>query len=219
MGEAGAVVGALGVDHGERRRQLVGRQVVVGDDDADPGGARARDRLHGGDAAVAGDDQRGAGRPRGGEPGGPEVVSIAQPVRHEGNHVGTRGAERAGEHRRGALAVHVVVTVDHDGAAGAHGRGDRVHRLRHAGERAGIREITDGGPQIPARHVGVSLPPLHQQGGERVGQVQPSRQSVDRRLLGPGRHHPAEDRRLGTADYGKLHAGAGHPAGRSPSGG
>ena len=98
-------------------------QVVVGDDDAD---ARRRAPRATVSTAVMPQSQvmtsdapaaRAAARP-----GGAEVVAVAEPVRHERHHVGAGRAERAGEQRRGALAVHVVVAVHQDGAAGPHRR-------------------------------------------------------------------------------------------------
>ena len=67
-GDAGAaepprprrVVRALRIDDGERRRQLGTGQMVVGDDDPDTGGPGRAHRVHGGDAAVAGDHERRA---------------------------------------------------------------------------------------------------------------------------------------------------------------
>ena len=93
------------------------------------------------DAAVAGDDERGAGGLGGLQPRGPEVVAIAQTMGQEGLHIGTGQPQGAGEERRGALAVDVVVAVDQDAAAGAHGAGDGLHRLRHPGERVGVGQL------------------------------------------------------------------------------
>jgi hypothetical protein len=76
-GSAGGVAGLLGIHHGERGRQRVGRQVVIGDDDADAGRPRLAHGLEGGDAAVAGDDEGDPGRPGRLQARRAEVVTIA----------------------------------------------------------------------------------------------------------------------------------------------
>ena len=82
---------------------------------------------------------------RRGQPGGTEVVAVAQPVGHERTTSAPRRPKRAGEQRRGALAVHVVVAVHQDGAAGPHGGGDGLDRLGHAGERGRDRTARSSG--------------------------------------------------------------------------
>jgi len=42
------------------------------------------------------------------------------------------GPKGTGEERRGALAIHVVVAVHHDGATAANRGSDGVHRFRKA---------------------------------------------------------------------------------------
>ncbi len=206
---ARGVVRALRIDDGERRRQLGAGQVVVGDDDPDAGSPRRAHRVHGGDAAVAGDDQRGAGSLRRGQAGGPEVVAVAQPVRHESHDVRARRAERPGEQRRGALAVDVVVAVHEDGAAGPHGGGDGLDRLAHAGERAGVRQPGHGGAKERARVRLGGLAALHQQRRERGGNAERPREPVDHGRIGRRHHHPPEHRRREDAHQreGTLHPG------------
>ena len=207
-GEPGDVVRPLRVHHRDGGWQLGAGEVVIGDHHADARGARLPHRLHRRDAAVAGDDQRGAGRAGRVEAGRSEVVAVAQTVGDERHDVRPGGAEGAGEHRGGALAVHVVVAVHQDGAAGAHGSGDGVHRFCHAGEDEGIGEIAERGTEIVARALHVGLTTLHQKGRQRLRQVQPLGQLEHETPVRPRSHHPAEDRSLGDAHHGSLTPGS-----------
>jgi hypothetical protein len=92
---AGGIVRPLRVDDRKCRRQLRARQVVIRDNDADallPGGAYG---VHGGDAAIACDDQRSTGGFCRSEAGGAEVIAIAETVRQEGNHICTSHSQGA----------------------------------------------------------------------------------------------------------------------------
>ena len=130
-----------------------------------------------------------------------EVVSVSQAVRQEGNHVRLGGTEGAGEQRRGALTVDVVVAVDEDGAAGAHRAGDGLHRVAHPREGVGIGELIQRRPEIAAGHLRLRLAPLHQERGQRLRQVQTIRQRPDGGAVGPSRHDPAEHRGLKDAHH------------------
>ena len=198
------VVGTLGVDHGQRGRQLGTRQVVIGDHHADAGRPRVAHRVHRGDAAVAGDHQRRAEPLGRGQPGGSEVVAVPQPVGHEADDVGARGPKRAGEQRGGALAVHVVIAVDQDGAARPHSGRDGVHRLGDAGERHGVGQGGDVGPEEAAGgRLGV-LAPLHQQRGQRGREPELRGQAVDGGRIGTRGDHPAQGRRGKDVHHGRV---------------
>ena len=62
-------------------------------------------------------------------------------MRQERHDIGAGHPERAGEERRGALPVDIVVAVDHDAAAGPHRGGNDLDRLRHAGKGVGIGQV------------------------------------------------------------------------------
>ena len=70
--------------------------------------------------------ERGARLAGGGQARGSEIVAVAKPMRQEGHHAGARRAQGAGQQRRGALPVHVVVAVNQDGATLADGGGHQV---------------------------------------------------------------------------------------------
>ena len=163
----GDVVIALRIHDGERGRQFGARQVVVSDHDPDARGPRGPHRFDRGDPAVAGDDERRAEALGHGEPRGPEIVSVAEPVRYEPDDVGPGLPQRPGEQGGGALAVHVVVAVDQDGASRPHRRGDFLDRLPHARDGGGIGEAGDVGPKEAPRRRFAALPPLDQQRRER----------------------------------------------------
>src|SRR5207247_10153592 len=123
--------GPRGIDHRGRLVELVAGERAGGDDDlyaGRPGGAYRLDRS---DPAVAGDDQPGPQTARLGEPGRPEVVPVAQPVRDERVDPAADAREYPREERRGTLAVHVVVAVDQDRGTRPDGGDDQLDRPRH----------------------------------------------------------------------------------------
>src|SRR2546425_11914801 len=139
----GATVGALRIEHRGRGGELVAAEMGVGAGDLDagpPGGAYRLDR---GDATVAGDAQPGAPTARLGEPGRPEVVPVAQPVRDERVDPAADAGEYTREERRGTLAVHVVVAVDQDRGPRPDGGDDQLDRPRHIGPGVWIRETLE----------------------------------------------------------------------------
>src|SRR5207245_10051997 len=63
-------------------------------------------------SAITRDNQPGTNALRLAEPSGPEVVAVANAVRHERMDRRAGAAEHAREHRRATLAVDVVITMD-----------------------------------------------------------------------------------------------------------
>src|SRR5216117_4612127 len=135
--------------------------MVVGDDDLDAGRPGGAYRLHRGDAAVAGDDQPGAQTARLGEPGRPEVVPVAQPVRDERVDPAADAREYTREERRGTLAVHVVVAVDQDRGTRPEGGDDQLDRPRHIGPGVWIREPLEVRAEERFGELGRGQPALH----------------------------------------------------------
>ena len=105
---------ALGVDDGERRRQLGVRLVMVGDDQIDAELARAPRRVGAADAAVDRDDQRDAVGVQPIDRRRLQAVAVLQPLGDEVDDVGAEQFERAAQDDRRRDAVDVVVAVDGD---------------------------------------------------------------------------------------------------------
>ena len=77
-----------------------------------------------------------------------------------------------GEQRRATLAVHIVVAVDQDRGTRADRGDDQFDRPRHIGPGARVREPLEVGAQEGFRMLGRGEPALHQDGGERLGDVE-----------------------------------------------
>jgi hypothetical protein len=56
-----------------------------------------------------------------------------------------------------------------------------------------IGEIVEGRPEVPASHLDIALAPLHQQRGQRAGQVQALGQPDHGHRVGPRGDDPAKD--------------------------
>ena len=125
------------------------------------------------------------------EPGGPEVVAVAQSMGQEGLHVGAGQAQGAGEERRGALAVDVVVAVDQDAAAGAHRARDGLHRLRHPGQRVWVRQLGQRRPEEAAGRLFGPVAALDQERGQGRRKPQRRGQRLHLRRVRLGHHRPA----------------------------
>ncbi len=165
-------VGAARIDHGVRRRQRVARQVVVGDDDVDPGGTGGGDRGDCRNAAVARHDQAGTDALRFRQARRPEVVAIADAVGDERMHRGTGAAKNAREHGRRALAVHVVVAVHQDRLLFTDRAHQQPHGDRHVGPAMRVGEALEVGAQERFCRLGGCQPALHENRGERVGDLE-----------------------------------------------
>ncbi len=184
-------VGAPRVEYRGGGGELVAREVVVGDDDLDAGGARRAHGVHRGDAAVAGDDQPGAKTARLREPRGPEIVAVAQPVRNERVGPAADAREHAGEQRRGTLAVHVIVAVDQDRDSASHGGDDQLDRPRHVGPTVRVRKPLEVGAEKCLGALGRGEPTLHENRGERFGDVEVGREGRGEPWIGRRRDRPA----------------------------
>ena len=106
-------VSAVRVEDGERLRQLLARQVMVGDDDIDLF-LRRRHLCHGGNAAVHRDDQRSSLRDDLVERFLVQPITVLLPMRNEVIAVGTKQPKIAAQERGRRDAVDVVVAVDDD---------------------------------------------------------------------------------------------------------
>jgi hypothetical protein len=130
------------VDDDRALRQLVGDQVMVGDDDVDAlfaGEGNAFDR---GDPAVDGHDDRGRKLANhAGDRLGSEPVPVLQPVRQEGHGTPADPRESCLELRDCRHAVHVVVAEDHHAAAGPRGREKQVRRFPDAAHPKGVVQL------------------------------------------------------------------------------
>ena len=81
-------------------------------------------------------------------------------------------AQHAGEQRRPALAIHIVVTVHQDRSPAAHRARHQLHGDAHVDPIEGIGEALELGPQECLGEVGRAEPALHQDGGEGLGDVE-----------------------------------------------
>ena len=142
---------------------------MIGHHDTDAGCLGLAHRLHRGDAAIAGDDQRRPDRPGEGEAGGTEVVSVPQPMRDEAVDIGARFPERAGEERGGRLAVHVVIPVHQDGLTPRDRGGHGGHRGVEPGERPGIDQLLERGAEEAPRRVGAGVTALDRSAARGTG--------------------------------------------------
>ena len=197
----GGTVGAPRVEHGAGRRQLVAGQVVIGDDHLDPGGPCRPDGCDGGDAAVAGDDEARPHPLGGRQPGGPEVVAVAEAVGDERLDGRAGGAQHARQHRRSALTVHVVVAVHEDRVTGAHRTDHEVQRDPHVRPRQPVAQPGQLGAQERFGGVGSAVPALHEERGEREGEMQLGRQRLRRVRIGRSRDRPTRGRENHSAAY------------------
>ena len=87
-------------------------KMVIGDDDIDARFAQRADGLERARAAVARDDEAGAGFARGTYARLAQVVAVLQTSRDERNGTRAEVAQRSREERRGADAIDVVVAVN-----------------------------------------------------------------------------------------------------------
>jgi len=177
-------VGPARIEDGAGGRERVAGQMVVRDDDLHPGRARGRDRVHRGDAAIAGDDDAGADALRLGESRGAEVIAVSQPVRDEGVHGGPRLAQHARQQGRGALTVHVVVAVHENGPRIVNGALQDFYCHAHVGPAQRIGEAFELGAEERLGERRRAEAALHQDGGERLGDVQLGGQRAGRRGIG-----------------------------------
>src|SRR5207249_6798034 len=123
--------------------------------------------------------------------GRPEVVPVAQPVRDDRVDPAADAREYTREQRRGTLAVHVVVAVDQDRGTRADGGDDQLDRPRHIGPGVWIRETLEVRAEERFGELGRGEPALHEEGGERLRDVEVGREGCRELWIGRRRDRPA----------------------------
>ncbi len=187
----GRAVGPARIEDRAGRREGITGQVVVGDDDLHPRRARSGDAVHGGNAAVAGDDDARAHPLRLRETREAKVISVPQPVRDERVHGRPRLAQYAREQSGGALSVHVVIAVHENRSVFAHRARQDLHGDTHVGPAERIGETLELGTEERFGERRRSEAALHQDRGEGLGDVQLSGQGKRRPGVGGRGEGPA----------------------------
>ena len=171
----------MGVHHRRGGGQGIFALVVVGDHHIHLQAPGKVYFLHGGDAAVHGDDE---GHPLGGQGLDGlqvEAVALLQPVGDVGGHLSPHAPQAVGEQAGGGDAVHVIIPVDRQVLSRlqslAHPRRRPVHipqqhRVQH--------RLCPGGEQLPGL-IGLSDP-----SGGQNGRQQRRNPRCLQRLTGPG---------------------------------
>ena len=121
--------------------------MVVGDDHVHPQGAGQLRLLHGGDAAVHGDDQ---GHPLPGQQGHGlpvQAIALIQAAGDVGGDGHPPPDKEIGEQAGGGDAVHVVVPVDRYLFAPLHSQAHPLDGLVHVPDEKGVAELAGGREQ------------------------------------------------------------------------
>ncbi len=138
----------VGVEHGERGRQLGFRQVVVGDDDVDRKLARTANHFGRPNARIHADDERHAA------PGsrfhhlGPHPVAVLEPIRYVEISRPPGELDGALENHHRCRPVHVVIAIDQDFFAIADGAAKTIECEIHAAQRERVMKILEGRMKI-----------------------------------------------------------------------
>ena len=135
-------VGALGIENGYGRRNLLGRKMVVADDEIHALLLRINNLFHGFDTAIEGYGQRHA--LAGGVVDALDryAVTVVITVGDVENEVRvTYLPQKLVDQRDGRGAVHIVIAVNHDLLIGCHGSFDALHRLRHIGHQIWVVQV------------------------------------------------------------------------------
>ncbi len=199
MAEAGKVVLAVGIDHGNRVRQPLGRLVVVEHDHVEAELSGFRERLMTDRAAVDGDDEARPVRGEGGHRLDVGAIPFRDPVGNVDDRLAAAGLEIFADERRAARAVDVVVAEDRDPLAPL----DR--RLEPYGRRLHVAEHERVGHQVAHRRVEVAIDRLRRD-------VPPREHAGDQFILsadltnGEGAHlpRPVESRPPRPAEGGEF---------------
>ena len=147
VAELRKVVEAIGIDHGERGRQLLVGQMMVDHHHVETELARLRQRLVAAGAAIDGDQQR---RALGGERAHRlhvGAVAFEQAIGDVDDRHKPALAQVARQRGRRGRAVDIVIAEDRDGFPTPDRIGQAYRRRRHAGEQVGI------GHQRPHRRI------------------------------------------------------------------
>ena len=172
-------------------RQLIARQVVIGDDDIYPIIPCRLHRIHRRDPTVTRYNQACSDAPSFSEPSRSEIVAVANAVRHERVHRRAGAAENAREHRGAALAVDVVIAVHEDGALLSHCLFQQFQCGWHISPAVRIRQTLQVGSQERLRECRGRDAALHQDRGQRFGNPQFGRERLGGRRIGRGGEDPA----------------------------
>ena len=143
MQSTGAV-DPLGVQNGYGAGNLLGREVVVADDEIHAFRLCIGNLFRGLDAAVQGDDEADALVGRQIDPLDRDAVPFGIAVRDVEHQVFVPDlAQELVDQRDGRAAVHVVVAVDHDLLIVRHGALDPLDRLVHVLHQEGIVQVRE----------------------------------------------------------------------------
>ncbi len=167
------------MDQHRRVRQRLLELVVVGDDQFQPEALRLLRLFQAGDAAIDGDDQRGAVRRDLPQRIAVESVTLFEPVRHVQVRRGAEQAEDVEEDGGAGHAVHVVIAVDAQAAAGTDGGEDAVGCLGHARQQFRRMQSGQGSVEEAAGLGGIAQAAIEQQLGHGRTQPQGGRQAFD----------------------------------------
>ncbi len=171
-------IAALGIDHGERRRQFRVGLVMVGDDQIDAEFAGATCGVGAANTAVDRDDQRDAVGVQPIDGRRLQAVSVLDPFGEEVHDVGAEQLERPAKDHRGGDAVHVVVAVDGDPLPPADRRENAIDRHPHVGERHRIVKMIDRRVEEAVRQLRIAQAALDQQARDHRRNTERRRQAV-----------------------------------------
>ena len=184
---------AIGIEHGERGREVGLGQVMVGDDDVDAEFVGAAHHFGGADAGIHADNQLHPLFGGGLHHFAPHAVAVLQAVRHVIRGGAAGEFEGLGEEHHAGGAVDVVVAVDQDALALADGARDALNGDRHVAQGQRIVQFFEGRVQEAVGGRGVGESAVHQHLGGRRPDFEGGRQSGDSVGIGRGQH-PARRR-------------------------
>ncbi|MCY1215315.1 hypothetical protein D9M72_271580 [compost metagenome] len=167
-----AAAGLVGVHDGQRGRQGVAGQVVVGDHHADARGVGRGHAVHAGDAVVHRDDDVGlAGAVPAGQfhDGGRQAVAGLETVGNQEVHVGAHRGQGPQPDRAGGGAVAVVVGHDQQLSARLDGVGQHAGGMRRMRQAGGRQQGWPGQPGLVRMGDAAGGPQAGQQGMDARG--------------------------------------------------
>ena len=174
-----AMAGQTRMDDGRGAGEFRTGLVMIGDDELDTqllGGERF---ACAGDAAVDGNDERGAGILELRERFVADAVSVVEPAGQVIADIAAEQLEAAIDERGGGHAVGVVIAVDDDAAAGFDCAKNAIDRLRNARQLVGIAQAAEPRIEKTAGLIGV---------GDAAGQEQLGHDGGDAGTLFQSRH-------------------------------
>ena len=129
------------VEHRQRRRQRIGRLVVVRDDGVDAQFARQRHLRHRRAAAIHRNQQPRALLRQLAHGFGVEPVALALALRDVGRHLQSQRLEERQQQGRGSNAVDVVIAIHRHRLALLHRGRDAPYRGVHAKHQEGVVQV------------------------------------------------------------------------------